>query len=53
MSGSGYQSFLEIWLRPWKLMQSQRELSFFQIKSTGAPWGEKGGWINPIARFCQ
>src|SRR5882672_6348699 len=34
MSGSGYWSFLEIWLRPRKLMQSQREPSFFQIKRT-------------------
>jgi len=53
MSGSGYRSFLEIQLRPWKLMQSRREPSFFQIKRTGAPWGERDGQINPVARFSS
>ena len=53
MSRRGYRSFLEIWLRPQKSTQSQREPSFFQIKRTGAPWGEWGGRINPVARFLS
>jgi len=53
MSGSGYQSFLEIQLRPQKSTQSPREPYFFQIKRTGAPWEEQEGQINPLARFLS
>ena len=41
MSRSGYQSFLEIQLRPWKSMQSQREPSFFLNKEDWSSMGSE------------
>jgi len=53
MSGNGYRSFFEIQLRPWKSTQSRREPSFFRMKRTGAPWGDREGRMNPVARFSS
>ena len=40
MRESGYQSFFVILLSLWKSTQSRRDLSFFFMNRTGAPWGE-------------
>jgi len=32
---------------------SRREPSFFRMKRTGAPWGEREGRMNPVVRFSS
>jgi len=49
MSGSGYQSFWEIWLR-LRSQHKLREPSFFQMKRTGAPWEEQDGTDEPCSK---
>ena len=43
--------FLEIQLRPWKLIQRYSELSFFLTNKTNIPYGEKVSQIKLILRF--
>ena len=51
MRGSGYWSFLDSLLRPWKLTQSRSKPSFFFTNRTGAAWGEDIRQMKPKQRF--
>ena len=50
MSGSGYRSFLEIWLRPQKSTQSQREPSFFPDEKDWSSMGRVRGTDEPCSK---
>ena len=50
MRGRGYQSFFVILFKPRKSTQSRSEPSFLCAKRTGAPPGDRDGWMKSIAR---
>jgi hypothetical protein len=53
VNGKGYLSFQVIALSHRKSTHSQRDLSFFLIKRTGAPNREFEGQMKPVLRFSS